>query len=118
MLDKNLLEYLSGMTSYAFDESVLNRIALDRGVMEDAMVGDLTKEQKDLIFADMLFTVWSGPNNLPSFTHQHGQFSHTIGQQTMGDKDRLLEMIRNIYKLYEDEKLELLPEESNLQWMP
>lgn len=115
-MTKSVLDYLSGLTAFALEESVLVRIALDRGVTEEDTVKELDLKTKELMHADILFTVIYGPSDLPSFTHQHGQFSHTMGKQNFGDKDRLYALMRSIYKKYDDPKLDIL-EESALSWM-
>jgi hypothetical protein len=113
----DIIEYMSGLTGFVLDESVLKRIALERGVQEVTAYAQLTQRDKDLLTADILFTVLLSGNNIPSFQHQHGQFSTSTGQQIIKDKDSIINILRNYYGKYGDEKLELVPT-SSLQWMP
>ena len=111
----NIIEYISGLTGFVLDESVLKTIATDRGVLDVKSAGELTAKDKDLLRADVLFAVYLAPNNLPSFQHQHGQFSTSTGAQQIGDKERIYNMMRNIYRKYGDERAELIPV-SSLIW--
>jgi hypothetical protein len=111
-----IIEYLSGLTGFVFDKAVLERIALDRDVTE-SNPADLTSQQKDLLLADLLYTVYVSPNTMASSTLQHGAFTHTVGQQIISDKDQLYAIFSTIYKRYGEEALiESLPD-SGLQWM-
>lgn len=121
MADKfDIIEYLSGLTGFVFDKAVLKRIALDRGVYCVQNYVELTQQDKDLLKADLLLVAYLSPNVWASSTHAHGSFSQTIGSQTFytEDKERLYNQFINIYKKYDDEKLEELEgSDSNLQWL-
>lgn len=105
---------MSGLTAFVLDDAVLKRIALDRNVA-DVVPEELTQKDKDLLLADILFEIYMGPNNIPSFQHQHGQFSTSIGQQTFGSKDGIYNMMMRLYRKWGDEKADLIPE-SSLKW--
>ena len=113
----DIIEYMSGLTGFVLDESNLKTIALERGVSEVTEFAQLTQRDKDLLTADILLTVILAGNNFPSFQHQHGQFSTSTGQQNIKDKDTIINILRNLYGKWGDEKLELVPT-SCLQWMP
>lgn len=116
----NIIEYLSGLTAYVFDQAVLKRIALDRGVLDIDDCRELDKKTKDLLKADLYYVAYLSPNVWASSTHSHGSFSQTIGSQTVynEEKERLYNMFMNIYKQYEDDKLsEVSASDSNLQWL-
>jgi hypothetical protein len=112
----DIIEYMSGLTGFVLDESSLKTIALERGVSEVTEFTQLTQRDKDLLRADILLTVVLAGDNIPSFQRQHGQFSTSTGQQTIKSKDDIIDILRNIYGKYKDEKLELVPT-SCLQWM-
>lgn len=114
----DIIEYMSGLTSFTFDKAVLQRIALERGVSEVTEYAELDQKSKDLIFADLLFAAYFSPNVWSSITLTHTGFSKGIGSQTiyLEEKERLYNMFTNIYKKWEDDKLNVIPE-SNLQWM-
>ena len=117
MAEFNIIDYMSGLTGFVLDESVLQRIALDRGVSEADSYDVLTQRDKDLLTADILLAVYQAGEDLPSFQHQHGQFSTSTGKQTIRDKDHILNLLRYYYGKWGDEKLELIPE-SSLRWIP
>lgn len=116
----DIIEYLSGLTGYVFDKAVLKRIALDRGVSKVLDYAELSKETKDLLFADLLYAAYLSPNVWASSTQSHGSYTKTIGSQTTytEDKERLYNQFVNIYKKYDDGKLEEIENsDSNLQWL-
>lgn len=115
----DIIEYLSGLTGFVFDKSVLQNVALERGADKVIEFSELTKEQKDLMLADLLSVAYMSPNVMASYSKQHGAFTQSIGSQTVYDMDRILGIITQIYKRYnEDEKLDLiLGASSNLQWL-
>lgn len=104
----DIIEYLSGLTSFVFDKAVLKRIALDRGVMNVTDYSELDTMTKDLLRADLLYAAYCSPNVWASYTHSHGSYSQTTGAQTIyaEEKERIYNMFTGIYRKYEDEKLE------------
>lgn len=112
----DIIEYMSGLTAFVLDESVLKRIAMDRGVMEVTDYSELTQKDKDLLTADIYYTLCYGPSSLPSFQHQHGQFSTSTGQQSIKDKENMIHIMRVLYGRWGDEKAELISD-SSLQWL-
>ena len=117
MAEFNIIDYMSGLTGFVLDESVLQRIALDRGVSEVDSYDVLTQRDRDLLTADILLAVYMAGDDLPSFQHQHGQFSTSTGKQTIKDKDHICALLRFYYGKWGDEKLDLIPE-SSLRWIP
>ena len=104
----DILEYMSGLTGFVFDKAVLTRIALDRGVAAVIDYDELTRRDKDLLTADLLLTAYLSPTTWASFQQTHGNFTKTIGSQTMYNKEEIYDYLYNIYKQYDDEKLEEL----------
>ena len=117
-MEFNIIEYLSGLTGFVFDKAVLKRIAMDRGVDCVTAYSELEQKQKDLLLADLLFTIYVSPNSSASLTQQHGAFSQTVGSQTINSKKEIYNTMVSIYKKWNDDKLEAV-EDSNgsLQWM-
>ena len=103
---------MSGLTGFTFDKAVLTRIALERGVDEVTEYDELTKRDRDLITADLLLTAYLSPTVWASFDQSHGSYKKGIGSQTMYNKEDIYNYLYNIYKLYEDEKLEELVDNS------
>lgn len=113
----NIIEYMSGLTGFVFDKSVLRRIAFDRGVLNVEDCNVLTKQQKDLLLADLLYVAYCSPNVMASYSTSHGSFSKSIGSQTI-DKDRVYQMFMDIYRRYDDEKIQQIEGMSgNMVWL-
>ena len=115
----DILEYLSGLTSFVFDKAVLKRIALDRGVLSVTSYSELDDKTKDLLRADLLLAAYLSPNVWASYTHSHGSYSQTTGSQTIyiEEKERIYNMLRNIYSKYDDAKLEEIGEEFTMDFL-
>lgn len=114
----NIIEYISGLTSYTFDKSLLERVALDRGVSEIESYEELTQENKDLCKADLLFEVYVGANSSASYSVSDGAFKESIGSQTINDKKYLYGVICSIYSKYNDDKLSLVSETNgDMHWI-
>lgn len=114
----DIIEYLSGMTAFVFDKPVLKRIALERGLDCVTYYSDLTQQQKDLCYADMLFVVYTSPNTTASYSASHGTFKKSVGSQTINDKQGIYNIMVSIYGKYSDEKLSVVQEmQSNLEWI-
>lgn len=121
MADKfDILDYLSGLTAYVFDKSVLKRVAMERGVMYAESIDEIDAKTRDLLRADLLYAAYLSPNVWASYTNQHGSYSKTVGSQTIyvEERERLYNTFIAIYKRYDDDKLcEVDDAQSNLQWL-
>lgn len=117
----DIIEFLSGLTNYVFDKAVLKTIALERDVMDVTSFDEITKEQRDLLEADLLCRAYYSPNVWASWSQSHGSYSKSLGHQTLynEEKERIYNRFVSIYKKYNDEKLEevLSSNEGNLQWL-
>lgn len=118
MVQFDIIEYLSGLTGFVFDKAVLKRIAMERGVLEVIAYDELEQQQKDLLLADLLYTVYISPNSSASLTKNHGAYSQTIGSQTINDKEGIYNLMIALYRKWNDEKLEVVEEmNGSLQWL-
>lgn len=118
MVQFDIIEYLSGLTGFVFDKAVLKRIAMERGVLEVTAYDELEQQQKDLLLADLLYTVYMSPNSSASLTKNHGAYSQTIGSQTINDKEGIYNLMIALYRKWNDEKLEVVEEmNGSLQWL-
>ena len=100
----DIYKYIEGLTGFVFDKTVIERIALDRGVSEVTSYDELTQRDKDLILADLLYTAYCSPNMMAKHTHQHGSFSKTVGSQTI-NRDELYQIFMGIYRRYGEDEL-------------
>ena len=107
----DILDYLSGITNFVFDKSVLNRVALECGVSEVESFSEITEEQKDRCKIALLETIVFGPYQTASSTNQHGAYTLTIGAQTITSAalESIKAELRRLYKKYSNEdKLDAL----------
>lgn len=100
----DIYKYIEGLTGFVFDKTVIERIALDRGVSEVTSYDELTQRDKDLLLADLLYTAYCSPNTMANHTHQHGSYSKTVGSQTI-NRDELYRIFMGIYRRYGEDEL-------------
>ena len=120
MTDKfDIIEYMSGLTSFTFDKAVLKSIALDRGVSHVSVYAELDTQTKDLRRADLLYAAYVSPNVWASYTHAHGSYSQTVASQTIyvEEKERLYNIFMGIYRKYDDDKAQEIEDNATLQWL-
>lgn len=116
----DIIEFISGMTSYVFDKAMLSRIAIERGVSGVTAYSSLTVKDKDLIKADLLYEAYLSPSIMASASQSHGNYTNSIGSQQTYEvhRERLYNIFTSIYKKYDDPKLdELICNEGTLQWI-
>lgn len=113
----DIIEYISSLTAFQFDIAVLKRIALERNAADITSVEQVSKKQRDLILADLLYTAYLSPYIWSSFSSSHGNFSKSVGGQTISNRDELLIMAKRLYAKYNDEMLEEIGETGNLQFL-
>lgn len=116
MIQFDIIDYLSGLTAFAFDKAVLTRIAMERDVADITDYKELTQQQKDLCLADLLFVIYTAPNYTANMTNQHGQFIQTIGSQRYDTKKEVYNVMIGLYQKWDDPKIEEIPSEG-LQWI-
>jgi hypothetical protein len=116
----DILDFLSGLTGYVFDKSVLARIAWERDVANVTSYDELDAKTIDLLRADLLYTAYVSPNTIAAHTNSHGSFTQSFGSQVISEaeKGRLYQTFMAIYEKYDDIKFdEVEIAESNLQWL-
>ena len=114
----DIIRYMSSLTGYVFDDAVLERIALERNVAEVGSFSEITDKDKDLLTADLLFVLYTSPSKSASISKKHGQFSMSIGGQTITDKDGIYNLMLRLYQKWEDHKVEELESiGGGLEWM-
>lgn len=106
-----VLEWLKASTRYSFDEQTFVKIALDRECdpSSDVYGGEVTKRQRELMTADIIFTaVLLSPSNTSSIAQSHNGYSKTIGQEQDFYQDEKIKYAIRIYNIYGDERAEIL----------
>ena len=118
MASFDIIRYMSSLTGYVFDDAVLERIALERNVAEVGSFAELSEKDKDLLTADLLFVLYTSPSKSASISKKHGQFSMSIGGQTITDKDNIFDTMMRLYAKWEDPKAKELEDMGGgLEWM-
>lgn len=109
MFEFDIISYLEGLTAFVFDRAVLNRIAMERKVTKVTDIDELTEQQKDLLFADLLFVIYTAPNYTASLTNQHGAYTQTVGSQRYDSKRDIYNVMFGLYNKWGDDKLKSIP---------
>lgn len=119
-----VLEWLKASTRYTFDEQTFIKIALDRDCDPSADVygESVTKQQRELMTADIIFTaVLLSPSNTASLQQSHNGFQKTIGQEQDFYQDEKIKYAIRIYNAYDDERgtdLEELANSRKIKFVP
>lgn len=111
-----VLEWLKASTRYTFEEQTFIKIALDRECDPDADVygDDVTKRQRELMTADIIFTaVLLSPSNTASLSQSHNGYQKTIGQEQDFYQDEKIKYAIKIYGTYGDDRGDTLEQMSD-----
>lgn len=115
----DIYDYLSGLTGYVFDISVLKRVALNQGVNDISDYSELTEEQKDRCKIELLETLLVTPYQSASQTNKHGEWQTQTGSQTLtaASLENISKELRRLYRKYDElEKLDAM-DDGTLQWL-
>lgn len=121
-----VLEWLEASTMYSsFSQKNFIKIALDRGCDPSADVYDpecVTKRQKDLMLADIIYTaVLFRPSDTASTSQSHNGYQVTIGQEQDYYQDEKIKYAIRIYNKYDDDRgdeLEALLSDKKIKFVP
>ena len=117
----DIIDYLSGLTAYVFDVSVLRRVAMDNGVAEVREYNELDAEQIDRCKMSLLETLVLAPSQSASQANKHGEYQTQTGSQMLTDKTReaIKAELRMLYRRYgEDERLQTLDSaDATMEWI-
>lgn len=117
----DIIDYLSGLTAYVFDVSVLRRVAMDNGVAEVREYNELDAEQIDRCKMSLLETLVLAPSQSASQTNKHGEYQVQTGSQMLTDKTReaIKAELRMLYRRYgENERLQTLDSaDTTMEWI-
>lgn len=115
----DIIKYMGSLTGYSIEQSVLERIAMERGVSTAMSFADITEKDKDLLLADIIFHLYFlSPTQSPSISKKHGNFTLTIGAQTITNNDKLYDLMLRLYEKWGDDKLaEIADMQDGLTWV-
>lgn len=122
MVDQfDIIEYLSGLTTYVFDKALLKRVAYECNVYWVTNYACLSQEDSDMCRIKLLEAAYFSPNSIAGSTQTHGAFTLTIGQQqiTASEREAIAAELKRLYKKYAmDDKLEELEDTGSVnQWV-
>ena len=106
-----VLEWLEKSTRYTFDQGTFEKIALDRecNPQDDVYGANVTKRQRELMTADIIFTaVLLSPSSTSSLQQSHNGYQKTIGSETDYYQDEKIKYAIRIYTQYDDDRAEIL----------
>ena len=115
----DIISYMSGLTGFLTDTDTLQGIALERGVAGVTSFNELTTRQKDLLRADVLYSVYIGPTTTASVNNSHGSYSKSRGSQNISEKDkeRIYGIFMAIYRKYDDPMLETIEDAGGVEFV-
>lgn len=106
------IDYLSGLTTFVFDKSLLRRIAAEERLYDACGYADISEEQRDRCRMSLYEAIYFSPSSIAGTTQKHGDFSVQVTQQTITDADRetIGAELKRLYRKYdmddEEEALE------------
>ena len=106
-----ILEWMGAATRYTFDETIFQKIAVDREISVTQDATTLTFEQKELLTADLIFTaVVLSPSSTSSESMLHNNFQHSYGSESISNEKRNsdIKWMKYIYQKYNDPKFDYL----------
>jgi hypothetical protein len=112
-----ILDWLKATSRYTFEDTIFQKIAIDREISVTEDVTTLTVEQKELLTADIIFTaVVLSPSSTALQLKSHGGAQYQRGSETISKEKRFIDMnlMKSIYKKYDDPRYYQLSETSAL----
>lgn len=106
------IDYLSSLTTFVFDKSLLRRIAAEVRLNDATCYEDVSEEQRDKCRISLYEAIYFSPSSIAGTTQKHGDFSLQVTQQTITDAEREVigAELKRLYKKYgmddEEEALE------------
>lgn len=97
-----VVEYLLSKTRFSLEESQVATILIDRNIDGSTDASTLCKEEKELLYADLLMLVASSPKMTGSYSKSHGNYSERWGSE-MVDIEGLIKRALVIYAKYNDD---------------
>jgi len=116
-----ILEWLKASSRYTFEDTIFQKIALDREIGVDENATTLTVEQKELLTADIIFTaIMLSPSSTALQLKSHGGFQVQVGSESFSNEKRISDMnfMKSVYKKYNDPKFDLFNTTQPIQILP
>lgn len=112
----DIIEYMGSLVGYPVSEASLERIARERGLTEVSDWTEISRRQRNLVIADILFVLFTSPSNTGSVTKSHGDFTLTVGGVILTDKSDMYDLMMKLYNNPDNELYELLDDVGGCEW--
>lgn len=99
-----LIEYLQGNINILIDDSLINSVLIDRGVVGTIMVEDVDVKTRELLYADILLKIITTSDGTSNYSYGDGFVKESFGASTLNRKT-IINIIRGIYTKYGDPKI-------------
>ena len=86
-------------------DTIKNKI-MGRGLQDVTDYADLTERDKELLKADVIEWILTGPSSTASKSWSHGDMTRSIGSEVMTYRDKLFDYMMSIYRRWNDPKAE------------
>ena len=117
MANFNIREYLSSIIGYPVPEKTIDRIAHERGLIGIEDWADVPRRERNLAIADILFFIFTSPNDTGNKTKSHGDQTLTVGGVRIYDKNDIYSLMMYLYQHPDEELGEALANIGGCQWM-
>lgn len=102
----NIVEWLKAEIRFNIPITTIKYKIMGRGLNGVTDYADLTEKDKDLLKADCIEWILTGPSQTPSKSWSHGDMTRSIGSEMMSYRDKLYEYMMTLYKKWDDPKAE------------
>jgi hypothetical protein len=100
----DIYDYVANaLTGYTFTEKQIKYIVEDRGLINVTSSSEISRRDKNLVIADLLFIIYTSPSSSGQITRQHGDYSVTIGSTQITDKDDIYKLLMAIHSNPDEE---------------
>ncbi len=118
MAEFNIITWLKNKVGFEIKTEAIQTILLDRGLQNTTEYDELTEKDKDLLVADLLFYLWTGPTQTAAKTWSHGDQTRSIGSQTIANKDEIYKLMISLYRKWNDSKADVAENMTGgVQWI-
>lgn len=101
-----LIEYVSALTNFTFDENQIKVIISRRGkewsINEYTKPDSLTDRQSELLRADCLMLAYSSPTQKGSVSESDNDWKQSFGGDMLTNRKHLIDLAMEIYKRFND----------------
>lgn len=102
----DIVRWLKAEIRFNVPLDTLRNKVLGRGLQDVTDYADLTERDKELLKADAIEWILTGPSTTASKSWSHGDMTRSVGSEVMTYRDKLYEYMISIYRRWNDPKAE------------